>query len=185
MRSDLFPYLTFLCLDILILPLWWIPLVKALNLDMSRITFPMRNNHAHKLSGKVFIVVNSTIGGGQTPLRWKFLVENYPTTFPWTKGYCLQNFIAFGRIVSKCINNKHTHKLSSLYILISFYFACDSSNILVFFSDGVIIKSRKSNRKPKWSINGDWYVYSKWTRVFNHRFDYKCQKNNIIPRKCS
>ncbi len=26
-------------------------------------------NHAHKLSGKVFLVVNLTIGGGQTPLR--------------------------------------------------------------------------------------------------------------------
>jgi hypothetical protein len=29
----------------------------------------LRNNHANKLSGKVFIVVNPTIGGGQTLLR--------------------------------------------------------------------------------------------------------------------
>ncbi len=108
--------------------------MKALNLDMSRIAFPMRNNHAHKLPGKVFTVVNSTIGWWQASLRCKFLVENYPTTFPWSKGYRLQNFMAFGRIVSKYINNKQTHTQTFFFIYIDNDVG-EVSDVFEFFSE--------------------------------------------------
>ena len=35
---------------------------------------------------------------------------NLISTFLWTKGYSLPNFIAFGRTVSKCITNKQTNR---------------------------------------------------------------------------
>jgi len=38
-------------------------------------------------------------------------------TLSWTKGYSLQNFIAFARIVSKCINNKQTNFFLYIYRL--------------------------------------------------------------------
>ncbi len=67
---------------------------------------------------KIFTIVNPTMGGANTPLMWKFCVENYPTTFRWSKGYSLPNFIEFGRTVSKCINNKQTHRQTFFFIYV-------------------------------------------------------------------
>ncbi len=67
---------------------------------------------------KIFTIVNPTMGGANTPLMWKFCVENYPTTFRWSKGYSLQNLTAFAHTVSKCIKNKQTDRQTIFFIYI-------------------------------------------------------------------
>jgi len=81
------------------------------------------NNHTHRLPGKGTYCSNSTMGGANTPapLRWKFWVENYPTTFSWTKGYSLPSLTAFAHTVSKCINNTQTNKQTFFFIYIHRY----------------------------------------------------------------
>jgi hypothetical protein len=79
---------------------------------------------------KAITVVNPTIGGAKPPpLRWKFWIEKYPTTFSWTKGYSLRNFVAFARTVFKCITdkqtNKQTNKQTFFFIYIDIYLDVD------------------------------------------------------------
>ena len=99
--------------------LWSSPIV----LDLLRI-----NNHTHRLVEKGIYCSKSNKGGPNTPLSCKFWIENYPMTFLWSKGYCLQNFIVFGRTVFKCIANRQTNKQTFFFIYI----------------DWVIIRRRKN-----------------------------------------